>query len=462
MIGLVEAIKHPGEVRSRNPGTVVLHRDDLPPGECWRSGARKCDDHGCTGKCKRVLHEIGQNLRQAIGVDHGERLHIRREVDRQLHTAALGRRAKSLRRGAHHFGHIRWPGGDRHLIGFEFGQIEQVSDQSLQSPGFRNDHSGRLGGVLDCPVGDGLRKAPDRRQWRPEIVRDGQQEMTLPVSRLFEALCHLVDGAGQRGRLGVVAVPQWHPALEVPRRDARRGVPRFHQRAGHATAQLPGHQRRDEKRPSSCDEEVAPARAHVAHIAGQDDDVLSPGPGRRTLSGGEGEGDRCSSEGQRTVLARDTVSVEETLWHQVLRGQSGRYCRREDPSCDGDVDYLGILQLQNPARLPERYRTLGMAREGLRLGQELLDRLRPSGIVGQDDAAGAGDHQHTQDEADEGQHQSASQRVTSSSEPVSDTPDGGEREAVAELLAELGHMDVDRALVAVPIRTPHAVEKLLA
>jgi hypothetical protein len=52
--------------------------------------------------------------------------------------------------------------------------------------------------------------------------------------------------------------------------------------------------------------------------------------------------------------------------------------------------------------------------------------------------------------------------VTSSSEPVPDAPDGGEREAVAELLAELGHVDVDRALVAVPIDAPHAVEKLLA
>jgi hypothetical protein len=52
--------------------------------------------------------------------------------------------------------------------------------------------------------------------------------------------------------------------------------------------------------------------------------------------------------------------------------------------------------------------------------------------------------------------------LTSSSEPVSDAPDGGEREAVAELLAELGHMDVDRAFVAVPIGAPHAVEKLLA
>ena len=256
-------------------------------------------------------------------------------------------------------------------------------------------------------------------------------------------------------------VPHRHPALEVSRRDACRGVPGLHQGARHATAQLPGHQRRDEESPSSCEEEVAPARHNVPHIAGQDDDVLSLGPRRRTLSGSKGEGDRSRREGQRTALTRDTVPLEEALGHQVLRGQPGRYCRREDPSGDGDVDYLGILQLENPPRLFECERTLRLPGQGLRFGQELLDRLRPRCMVGQDDAAGTGDHQHTQDEADEGHHQSASHMVTSSSEPVPDAPDGGEREAVAELLAELGHMDVDRALVAVPIGAPDAVEKLL-
>ena len=34
--------------------------------------------------------------------------------------------------------------------------------------------------------------------------------------------------------------------------------------------------------------------------------------------------------------------------------------------------------------------------------------------------------------------------------------------SVPELLAQLGHVDVDRALVAVPVGPPHAVEQLLA
>src|SRR5438270_1664396 len=48
-----------------------------------------------------------------------------------------------------------------------------------------------------------------------------------------------------------------------------------------------------------------------------------------------------------------------------------------------------------------------------------------------------------------------------SSEAVPDAPHGGERQGVAELLAELANVDVDGALVAVPSRSPHAVEELL-
>src|SRR5665213_3142428 len=49
-----------------------------------------------------------------------------------------------------------------------------------------------------------------------------------------------------------------------------------------------------------------------------------------------------------------------------------------------------------------------------------------------------------------------------SSEPVADAPHGGEREVGAELLAQLADVDVDRPLVAEPVRAPDAVEELLA
>ena len=47
-----------------------------------------------------------------------------------------------------------------------------------------------------------------------------------------------------------------------------------------------------------------------------------------------------------------------------------------------------------------------------------------------------------------------------SSEPVPDAPHRGQWQPVAELLAELSHVDVHRAVVSVPVGTPHAVEEL--
>src|SRR5438309_4353167 len=47
-------------------------------------------------------------------------------------------------------------------------------------------------------------------------------------------------------------------------------------------------------------------------------------------------------------------------------------------------------------------------------------------------------------------------------EPVADAPHGGDGHRVAQLLADLGHVDVDRAGVAVPAVAPDAVEDLLA
>src|SRR5205085_10402107 len=47
-------------------------------------------------------------------------------------------------------------------------------------------------------------------------------------------------------------------------------------------------------------------------------------------------------------------------------------------------------------------------------------------------------------------------------EAIADTPHGGERQRLAELLAQLPHVYVDRALVAVPVGSPDTVEELLA
>ena len=80
-------------------------------------------------------------------------------------------------------------------------------------------------------------------------------------------------------------------------------------------------------------------------------------------------------------------------------------------------------------------------------------------VAREDQAAGAGDDEDDGDEADHGQHQAAPH---ASAEPVADAPHRGQREVGPELLAQLGHVDVDRPLVAVPVGAPDAVEQLLA
>ena len=74
-----------------------------------------------------------------------------------------------------------------------------------------------------------------------QVVRHREQEMPFPGAAVLEALRHVVDGAGQRGELGVVAVSDGHPAGELARRDAAGHLHRLHQRTGHAAAHLPRH-----------------------------------------------------------------------------------------------------------------------------------------------------------------------------------------------------------------------------
>ena len=58
--------------------------------------------------------------------------------------------------------------------------------------------------------------------------------MALPGAAVLQALGHVVDGAGQRGELGVVAAPDRDPAGQLARRDAARRLHGLDQRPGHA------------------------------------------------------------------------------------------------------------------------------------------------------------------------------------------------------------------------------------
>ena len=130
---------------------------------------------------------------------------------------------------------------------------------------------GRLRAVLDRPVLNGLGEATDGGQRRAQIVRDRQEEMALPGAAVLQALRHVVDGAGERGELGIVAAADGDPAGQLARGDAACHLHRLDQRAGHASAHLPRHQRGHDQRRAPGDDEVAPARPEAADVAGRED-----------------------------------------------------------------------------------------------------------------------------------------------------------------------------------------------
>ena len=75
----------------------------------------------------------------------------------------------------------------------------------------------------------------------------------------------------KRRELGVVVAADGDAARQLAGRDATGHLHRLHQRAGHAAAHLPCHQRGDEQRRAAGDDEVAPAGPEPADVAGQED-----------------------------------------------------------------------------------------------------------------------------------------------------------------------------------------------
>ena len=70
-------------------------------------------------------------------------------------------------------------------------------NEALQAARLRDDHVGRLPVVLDRSVLYRLGEAADGGERRAQVVRHGQQKVTLPGPAVLQALGHVVDGAGQ-------------------------------------------------------------------------------------------------------------------------------------------------------------------------------------------------------------------------------------------------------------------------
>ena len=229
----------------------------------------------------------------------------------------------------------------------ELGQVEQVAHEALQPARLGDDHVGRLSVVLDRPVLDGFGKPADGGERGPQVVRDRQEEVTLSGAPVLEALGHVVDGAGQRCELGIVVAPDRDAACELARRDAAGDLHGLHQRASHATAHLPRHQRGDEQRRAAGDDEVAPAGPEAADVTGEQDgeragEAVQPFPFRRR------QRDGCNGVDEVAHPTRGRLPGLDRRHVDVLRGEP--LGQRGDPVAKAvDAYQVGVLELERGA-----------------------------------------------------------------------------------------------------------------
>ena len=186
-------------------------------------------------------------------------------------------------------------------------------------------------------------------------------------------------------------------------------------------------------------------------------------PGDHDHSCRERANDRTRGERQPVARSADGVPGDECVDLRSRQRDTGGELA-DEPALD-DVDDLESVNLETRAQQRERCLFASVGERGDGFGKSC--RLRPG--VGLCRPLAAEVRERERSDADEhdrgdsgGEDREQDAAAHASAEPVPDTPDGVERKSVAELLAKLADVDVDRALVAVPIWAPHTVEELLA
>ena len=110
---------------------------------------------------------------------------------------------------------------DGEAVGVELREVEHVADEALEplAPRLRRSRATllRRSGSVDRPLAQRRDVAADRGQRRPQLVRDGHQEVPLQLLRLGEPGRHLAEAARPGGR------SRPPPGLAAP---ARRSGPR--------------------------------------------------------------------------------------------------------------------------------------------------------------------------------------------------------------------------------------------
>src|SRR6185437_16999960 len=189
---------------------------------------------------------------------------------------------------------------------------------------------------------------------------------------------------------------------------------------------------------------------------------------------------RLEGEVERVLPVLDRALVDDALrqWREGLalareRVDPARDGLEEDPVAGRQLEPLRREQLEASLLTVELGQTVGLASDlVVGLAARLALRVRaeqPQRDRGRDEARDydAEEEKGRKLEAQRPQHRGpcrlgADRRVPRGRDLVADPPDGDDRRGVAELAAELAHVDVDRARVAGERVAPDPLQQLVA
>ena len=152
-----------------------------PSSSTWRSAwspsTTAAHRHRGPGELARVLEEVRSHLGQSIRItgDHG-RL---RAVDPHGEPGVLEVGTKALGGAGGDIGEVDRAEIEGEASGIETGEVEEVSNETLEPAGLGHHDAGGRRRVLGGAIGDRLGPAPDRGERRPQIVGHRQQELAL-------------------------------------------------------------------------------------------------------------------------------------------------------------------------------------------------------------------------------------------------------------------------------------------
>ncbi len=174
----VELLEQPRKALRRDTGPGILDRD--PDHLGIEHPRRDPDERTGTG----VLGGVVEGVRKDLADEHlvGEdRRQARRNVD--LEGAIAEGRPRALEGRIDDVAHGQDDDVRSELAGLDTAHVEEVRDQPVQPLGLAIDRPGDLatlvGRPLDVGVHEGACCRPDRREWRPEVMRDRIEQRRL-------------------------------------------------------------------------------------------------------------------------------------------------------------------------------------------------------------------------------------------------------------------------------------------